>query len=151
MRRTVNKLVSLFLCFALIGSAFADWSAVGMIDHTRKVQVKLLNGDSLAGIIEKLDGDSLTLIQSAGTITLKREEIAEIKVKSRERAAMWGAIAGAGIGVTAGICGVYGNSSHPSSAAKAGGAVFLGLIFSGIGALIGNAFGGHKTVYRKGH
>jgi hypothetical protein len=147
MRKTVNKLVSLFLCFALIGSAFADWRAVGKIDHKRKVQVRLINGNSLAGNIEKVDGDTLTLIQRKGTIALKREEIAEIKVKSRERGAMWGTIPAAGMGVLFGVS--YAKDTHYDSAETAGFGVLMGLIFSGIGATIGAAIGKHKTVYRK--
>jgi hypothetical protein len=147
MRKTVNKLVSLFLCFALISSAFADWRAVGKIDHKHKVQVRLTNGNSLFGVIEKVDGDTLVLIQRKGTIALKREEIAEIKVKSRERGAMWGAIPAAGIGVLNGVA--IAKDNHNDSVETAGFGLLCGLAFSGIGAIIGAAIGKHKTVYRK--
>jgi hypothetical protein len=148
MRKTVNKLVSLFLCFALIGSAFADWRAVGKIDHKRKVQVRLINGNSLAGTIDKLDEDTLALIQHTGMTVLKREEIAEIKVKSRERGAMWGAIPGAGMGAFAGV-GIAKEGGTYNSAEKAGFGVLVALIGAGTGAIIGAAIGKHKTVYRK--
>ena len=153
MRRTTKGLVSLILCFALIGSAFADWESEGKIDHTSIVQEKLLNEASLARIIEKVDGDNLTLIQSTGTIALKREEIAEIQgiqVNSRVRGAMVGAIVGAGIGIPLGI-GINGHKpTRKTSAARkiVEGALAGALVFGGIGALIGAAIGKHKTVYR---
>jgi hypothetical protein len=145
MRRTMKSLVCLFLCFALIGSAFADWQAVGKIDHKLKVQVRLIKGNSLKGKIEKVDGDVLTLVQPKGTIALRREEIAEIKVSWRGRAAMWGAIAGAGPGVLIGQA--MAKDSHQDSLQTGGLALLGGLIFAGIGATIGAAIGKHKTVY----
>jgi hypothetical protein len=153
MQRTTKGLVSFFLCFALIGSAFADWEAEGKIDHTRLVQVNPLNEASPARIIEKVDGDSLTLIRPAGTIAFNREDIAEIQVNSRLRGAMVGAIVGAGIGIPLGI-GINGHKpTRKTSTAKkiVEGALAGALVFGGIGALIGAAIGKNKTVYRKGY
>jgi hypothetical protein len=154
MRKTIRKLVCLFLCFVLIGSVFADWQAVGKIDHKRKVQVRLINGSSLSGTIEKMDGDTLTLKQTRGKIALDRSEVYEIRASSIGRTAMWGAIVGTGMGAFMGDGITKAGHSNPDSTQRAGGILLGALILSGvgagIGALIGVVTGKHKTLYRAG-
>jgi hypothetical protein len=154
MQTTIKRLVCLFLCFALISSVFADWQSVSKIDHKRKVQVRLINGDSVSGTIEKLEGDTLTLKQTKGEIVLSRSEIYEIRASSIGRAAMWGAIVGTGMGAVMGN-GITNAGYHdPNSAQRAGGILLGALILSGAGAGIGAAIGAitgkHKTFYRAG-
>jgi hypothetical protein len=154
MRLPIIRFVCLCLCFALTSSVFADWKAVSKIDHKRKVQVRLIHGNPLSGTIEKVDGDSLTLKQPKGIIALSRSEIYEIRTSSVGRAAMWGAVAGAGLGALAGDGMTKAGYDNPDSAKRAGFILLGALIFSGVGAGIGAAIGAvtgkHKTFYRAG-
>jgi hypothetical protein len=155
MQKTIKRLVCLFLCFALIGPAFADWQLVSKIDHKRKVQIRLINGNSVAGTIDKVDGDTLTLKQTKGNIVLDRSEIYEIRASSIGRAAMWGAIVGTGMGAAMGNGITEAGYHDPKSAQRAGGILLGALIISGVGAGIGAAIGAitgkHKTLYRAGN
>jgi hypothetical protein len=154
MQTTIKRLVCLFLCFALISSVFADWQSVSKIDYKRKVQVRLINGDSVSGTIEKVEGDTLTLKQTKGEIVLNRSEIYEIRASSIGRAAMWGAIVGTGMGAVMGNGMTNAGYHDPNSAQRAGGILLGALILSGAGAGIGAAIGAitgkHKTLYHVG-
>ena len=99
---------------ALAADPVADWKRLGTIDPGQRVYVRFWSGQVRMGTIQKVEGESLMFIEGSGATPVKREDIADIRVKSRARGAMWGALVGAGIGAPIGVAAAGGNHGQES-------------------------------------
>ena len=143
------KLLSVLIGLATVVPAFAadpaaDWLRMGRIDPGRKVQVRFHSGQVRVGTIQKVDADALTFIEGSGATLVKREDVREIRTRSRALGALWGA--GIAAGIAAPIGGLAGSTIGEGRQAAAGAAVGWG----GVGALIGVAVGKEHTIYKAG-
>ena len=83
-------------------------------------------------------------------VHVRRADIAEVTKNSHLRGAMWGAIAGFGIGGAggAGRAGYLVDKNNPTPKDRLVMGSGLGAVFGGIGAAIGAAAGLDQTIYR---
>ena len=131
-------------------AAGKGWDRLGQIPKTQKVNVHLRDGKTVSGFIYETASDGLMFVQNKQVIKLRREDITQVTKKSRLRAAMWGAIAGAGIGAPIGAAkaGTIVDKNNPSAGDRLGCGLVVGGLFGGIGAAIGAAGGAERTLYR---
>jgi hypothetical protein len=120
------------------------WSGLGALHAGREVRVEVTGGNRLAGAIQAVDENRLTLRERSGsTANVERNSVRRVTVKSRGRAALYGLLIGFGAGFVAGAtAGPYiVDFGNPGGARRvkygAGWGAFVGGIGAGVGALTG--------------
>lgn len=146
-------LLCTFLMFPALAadpSAAAGWDRIGQMAKNQKVKVHLRDGNILAGIIQEFGTDGFTLAGKGKANALKRADIERLTKKARAKSAMWGAVAGFGLGAGLGAAaaGKITDKNNPSASDRMGSAVGVGAFLSGIGAVIGVAGGYDQTIYK---
>jgi hypothetical protein len=156
MKRTTTALtnaVALLLAALLYHqTALAQvdpWERINLIDHGKKVNVKLHSGRSVNGRMESWAADGLGVRQGKDkVVTVAKSEVAQVAMVgglSRARKAGYAFLVGGGImgGLMAAACSANSSNCDVNVAAmSAASAVFVGGISAGIAAL----FPQHKEV-----
>jgi hypothetical protein len=142
--------LAFFLSLFILGTPLfsqSGWEDLNAKILNKKISVEEHGGNKHQGIARDVSAESIALASESGNnITVKREDVKKIKVRSRTRGMLWGLAIGAGIGALCGGLG-YQYLENETGGGEAFVATSLG-IFAGAGAGIGAASGAMQTVYQ---
>jgi hypothetical protein len=142
--------LTVFLSLFILGiPSFSQsgWEDLNAKILNKKISVEEHGGNKHQGIARDVSADSIALTSESGdNVTVKREDVKKIKVRSRTRGMLWGLAIGAGIGA---LCGgsMYNYFENEGGGGETFVAATLG-IFAGAGAGLGAASGAKQTVYQ---
>ncbi|HKQ92612.1 MAG TPA: hypothetical protein VJZ77_18275 [Blastocatellia bacterium] len=158
-----RKKSAIFVAFALMAMlakpqiAFAQvtpnpirgsWEGIKAVPPGDEVVVRLRNGQTLKGMLINISDTALTIERRKNTTDISRGDalrVYRVVSKSSNRATLIGMGIGAGLGVAATVAAA---NDVPGDAEVALGALFIGGIGAGVGALMGYIVGSrrHRTL-----
>jgi hypothetical protein len=170
-RRTVREILCALLTLSLVaGDAFAwqlppgknaepdraNWENVRDIGPDKEIEVETGSSDRPSatirtdrGYMRKWEPGGLVLqLRKGGDKEISKSLIRNVSLRekgNRRKSALLGAAVGFGIGMGIGVAAFGSLDKHGGTGQKIGLGVLFGLIWGGIGALIGRAAGGTKT------
>jgi hypothetical protein len=169
-RRTLREILCALLAFSLAaGDAFAwqapagkdaehdsaNWEKVRDIGPDKEIQVETraagrdsAAGPTYRGHLRKWEPGGLVVqLRKGGDKEISKSLIQNVSLMekcNRRKSALLGAAVGFGIGALIGANIKIADTNHPTAGDRMAGAVVVGGIWAGIGALIGRAAGGTK-------
>src|SRR5262245_28639497 len=125
-----------------------SWEGIKAVPPGDEVVVRLRNGQTLKGNLINISDTALTIEQGQNATDVSRGDtlrVHRVVSKSAKRATMIGVGIGAGVGIAAAVAGAQ---SGPGEAEAALGALIVGAMGAGAGALIGYIVGSrrHRTL-----
>ncbi|MBL8217709.1 MAG: hypothetical protein JNL62_00685 [Bryobacterales bacterium] len=126
------------------------WSRLGTLSGTIQVRAELTSGARLCGAIASVGPSRLTLRRRDGAASVvERSSLRSVSLRSRRRGALYGLLAGFGVGfVTGAAAGPYiADFGNPGAARRVKYGIGLGLFGGGIGAGIGVLTGARVSLY----
>lgn len=142
--------LAVFLSLFVLGTPVfsqSGWEDLNAKILNKKISVEEHGGNKHQGIAREVGTEDIVLASESGDkVTVKREDVKKIKVRSRTKGMLWGLAIGAGIGTLCGAS-LYNYFENEGGGGEAFVAASLG-IFAGAGAGIGAASGAMQTVYQ---